>query len=319
MLRRAVPFVDYAWLLTDPETTVGSAPMADVRCLGELPRLIALRYRSTVNRWTEMSTTAASLEEATAGHPGLSVVWRDLLQAHGVGDVATVVFADPWGLWGWVDLWRSTGDAPFSAAELAVLAECAPSITAALRECRRRQIVARAAEEPPAGMAVLVLSADLDVLAQTPQTTEYLRLLVPPEAGRSPIPAGAYNVAAQLLAVEQAVDDHPPRSRTHLHAGTWVTMRADRIGDGAPAERRDIAVTIEPTTPRDRLGVVVRAVGLSPRESELVGHVLAGSGSGDIARRMFLSPHTVQDHLKSVFAKTGVHSRRDLVALLHAG
>jgi DNA-binding CsgD family transcriptional regulator len=314
-----VPFADYAWLLTDPETTVGSAPLADVRCLSELPRLIALRYRSTVNRWTEMSTPTASLERATDGQPGLSLVWRDLLHAHGVGDVATVVLTDAWGLWGWVDLWRSTGDPPFSEAELSVLAECAPPIAAALRECRRRQIVARAAQQPPAGMAVLVLSADLDVLAQTPQTTEYLRLLVPPEAGRSPIPAGAYNVAAQLLAVEQAVDGHPPLSRAHLHAGTWVTMRADRIGDRVPVERRDIAVTIEPSTPRDRLGVFVRAVGLSPRESELVGHVLAGSGSDDMARRMFLSPHTVQDHLKSVFAKTGVHSRRELVGLLHAG
>ena len=63
-LRTAVPFEDYAWLLTDPETTVGSAPLADVRCLAELPRLIGLRYRTTVNRWTSL-TGAASLAQAT--------------------------------------------------------------------------------------------------------------------------------------------------------------------------------------------------------------------------------------------------------------
>ena len=84
--RAAVPFEDYAWLLTDPETTVGSAPLADVRCLPELPRLIGLRYRTTVNRWTDLDG-AASLAEATGGDLAQSLVWRELLRRHDVGDV----------------------------------------------------------------------------------------------------------------------------------------------------------------------------------------------------------------------------------------
>jgi hypothetical protein len=39
-IRRGVGFDAYAWLLTDPETSVGAAPLADVPCLPELPRLI---------------------------------------------------------------------------------------------------------------------------------------------------------------------------------------------------------------------------------------------------------------------------------------
>jgi hypothetical protein len=35
-LRQTVPFDAYAWLLTDPETSVGSSPLADVPCLPEL-------------------------------------------------------------------------------------------------------------------------------------------------------------------------------------------------------------------------------------------------------------------------------------------
>ena len=31
---------------------------------------------------------------------------------------------------------------------------------------------------------------------------------------------------------------------------------------------------------------------------------------------MFLSEHTVQDHLKSIFAKTGTHNRRALLSLV---
>ena len=33
-LRRMVLFDAYAWVLTDPETSVGSSPLADVPCLG---------------------------------------------------------------------------------------------------------------------------------------------------------------------------------------------------------------------------------------------------------------------------------------------
>ena len=52
VLRRVIGFDAYVWLVTDPETSVGSAPLADVPCLPELPRLIRLKYLTTVNRWT---------------------------------------------------------------------------------------------------------------------------------------------------------------------------------------------------------------------------------------------------------------------------
>ena len=44
-----------------------------------------------------------------------------------------------------------------------------------------------------------------------------------------------------------------------------------------------------------------------------------GADTREIARRMFLSEHTVQDHLKSIFAKTSAHSRRTLLSLALGG
>ena len=40
VLREVIDFDAYVWLLTDPVTTVGAAPLADVPCLPELPALI---------------------------------------------------------------------------------------------------------------------------------------------------------------------------------------------------------------------------------------------------------------------------------------
>lgn len=314
-IREAIGFDAYAWLLTDPQTSVGSAPLADVPCLPELPRL---KYLTDINRWTTLrSPPVALLREVTAGDLSRSLLWRDLLAGYGIADVASLVFRDRFGCWGFLDLWRSGSPARFSQAEAAWLEDIAGPVTAALRRSQAHAFVVRASREPPRlGPVVLLLSPDLDVLRQTPQTQEYLRILVPPEAGRPPIPAGAYNVAAQLQAVEADIDPNPPWARVPLPDGLWLTLRAARIGDAKSGQERDIAVTIEQTSPPERVALFARAFALSARESELVGHLVTGADTRELARQMFLSEHTVQDHLKSIFAKTSTHYRRALLSLV---
>jgi DNA-binding NarL/FixJ family response regulator len=81
-----------------------------------------------------------------------------------------------------------------------------------------------------------------------------------------------------------------------------------------PARERDIAVSIEPAAPGDRVSVFARACGLTRRESELLHHLVTGAATRDVAQDMVVSEHTVQDHLKSIFAKTATRSRRTLLA-----
>jgi DNA-binding CsgD family transcriptional regulator len=90
--------------------------------------------------------------------------------------------------------------------------------------------------------------------------------------------------------------------------------------EAAPFEEDDgrIAVTLRPATARETFDLLWRAFELTPRERDVTAAVLQGLDTRAITERLFISRHTVQDHLKSVFAKTGVHSRRRLLATFNA-
>ena len=68
---------------------------------------------------------------------------------------------------------------------------------------------------------------------------------------------------------------------------------------------------------RDNMAPLMFAsLGLTRGEQAIVERVLQGRSTKEMAAELFISPHTVQDRLKSIFAKLGVRSRREVVALL---
>ena len=99
-------------------------------------------------------------------------------------------------------------------------------------------------------------------------------------------------------------------ARVLSESGTWVVLHgATLVGDG---ERR-AAVIIEPAHPARIMPLLMAAYGLTEREQEVTRLVLQAASTSEIAERLVVSPHTVQEHLKHIFEKTGVRSRRDLV------
>lgn len=66
----------------------------------------------------------------------------------------------------------------------------------------------------------------------------------------------------------------------------------------------------------DRAVLIAEAYGLTPRELEITQLIARGLPTAEIAATLFISPHTVRDHLKAVFGKAEVSSRGELVARL---
>ena len=59
--------------------------------------------------------------------------------------------------------------------------------------------------------------------------------------------------------------------------------------------------------------IITRGLGLSPRESQIVRHVLVDEKEKAVAFKLGISAHTVHAHLKRVYWKLGVSSRVELV------
>ncbi len=231
-LRRSVGFDSFAWVLTDPVTTVGVDPFAQLPDLRALPTVVRLKYLTDVNRWTSL-TDASSLGDRAEE----SRLWREVQRPHGVADVASVGFKDRFGCWGFLDLWSSR---TFTAAEVDVLRRLTPHLTTALRRRQAATFAVVAPDRAQAGPAVLLLRDDLGIAGQTGAAEAWMSVMLPPSSGVPPVPAAAYNVAAQLLAREHGVDDHEPMARTHLADGLWATVRASRVEPGEL-----IAVSVE--------------------------------------------------------------------------
>jgi DNA-binding CsgD family transcriptional regulator len=99
--------------------------------------------------------------------------------------------------------------------------------------------------------------------------------------------------------------------RVRAADGRWIRARAERITSAA-GRPQGLMVVIDAARPGYILPLAARAYRLTDREVEVVRGVLNGLDTRSLAARLHISEYTVQDHLKSVFDKTGVRSRREL-------
>ena len=306
-LREQVAFDAHVFMLTDPETKVATSPLADVPMLPwpRLPELVLWRYLTPINRWDRLfGLPASSLLTATRS-PSESPLWQHVHRELGILDSAYLAFGDRYGAWGSLELLRTS--APFTGAELDLLTSLASPVTAGLRAAVSRTFVDPADQLLPVGAAVVVLGPDLVVRTQTQGAAEALLRLNPPDEPMAPIPAAAYNIGAALLAEEHGVSVGEPWARVHLGGSRWVTVKASRLGT-------DIAVSIEPSTPPERMDLFARSFGFSARETEVFHLLGTGLDSKEIAAVLVLSEHTVNDHVKALLAKSGSRTRQMLLS-----
>ncbi|GGJ61445.1 helix-turn-helix transcriptional regulator [Streptomyces brasiliensis] len=318
--------VDPASLLVTSHYRQGRAQVP-AKLLEEL--IIHEHYADDVNRIADLGRSASGMSgihEATGGDPGVSSRRRRGLEVGSDQELRVTLRTGAKETWGALSLYREEGRPPFDADTHALLRTIAPVVAQGMRHMLLQDTgdgdagnggeSSIAAEDTP---GLVILDRAFAVRSTSPGTERWLRRLPDndPDAGRLPtavlsVAAAALRAADRNEAMAQAPlarVTSPDGGRLALY-GTHVPGQG--IGEG-------VAVIIEHASPGRMLPLLMSAYALTDRERDVVRLILRGRSTAQIAACLFVTPHTVQQHLKSVFAKTGVRSRRDLVGIFLSG
>jgi DNA-binding CsgD family transcriptional regulator len=261
---------------------------------------------------TASPRAVADLHEETGGRPERSARWREYGTATGFRSEVRTTFSIGGSQWG-VAQFDRLGDSPrFSDDEKAWLERIAPVVASALR----RSLIAQPPSSPASrGPGIVVLDPEGYAVSATSEATAWLDELesvyAPPGALPVPLEANAY--ASRVRGALDSSGEPVPRARLRTRTGVWLLMHGSLL-QGTD----NLALVIEPAKGGDVAPLIVEAYGLTQRELDVTRAISRGLGTAEIAEHLFLSQHTVRDHVKSVFEKVGVSSRGELVATVFA-
>ncbi|NYE19416.1 helix-turn-helix transcriptional regulator [Microbacterium immunditiarum] len=321
-LQSAVPFVAACVSTIDPATTMVSSS----RKIGELDgrneqdlRWSQIEYGSddptSITAIVAAGQIAVGVQRVTHGVLDRSVRMSELIVPHfDFRDEARAVFSDRNGAWGHISLFRGDDDPAFAVEELDLLAAVAPAFTRGIRTGLLAQS-SRTDAATDAGPAVMVFDAQDRIVQSTPGAQAHLAQMSSVPGMGDPLTSVQALVSGARRFARGEIE-RMPRIRARTYDGVWVVLHASPLG-GAGDRAGDVVVTIEEARPQEVIDIVAAAFGLTARERDVVAIVLRGADTREIAAELHLSPYTVQDHLKSIFDKAGVASRRELVARVY--
>ncbi|NRQ31781.1 helix-turn-helix transcriptional regulator [Nonomuraea sp. NN258] len=238
---------------------------------------------------------------------------RAVFAAHGAACELRLVLRDSRGVWGLLGLVRAAGRRPFDDADAARAALLVPALVAALRRHVTTAPLAPTVPALPAG--VVIVGPDDAIRAITPQARAWLERLRGQD--RPGAPGWLAEAVVTALALDAREHSRDPGSCRPLVCappaafGRWLALEGQSLDEDG---RGDVAVVIQAAAGATMLDSFCDWYAITPRERRVLGLLCQGVAPKRIARVLDLSVHTVNDHLKAIFRKTGAGGRDELMA-----
>lgn len=251
-----------------------------------------------------------SLDQATRGRPERSTRYRELLVPSGIPHELRAAFVLRGRAWGAVHIARRESSGPFTDQDVQMLTRVTSAIAQAIRGSLRFDAARRG--DHPEAPGLIVLDASNSVELVTPPAYELLAAIrseaaVYPDAAPPPAVLG--------LASHARGGDHHATARANQVTVPsqigWITLHAS-LPDGPGTSR--VAIVLERATGPHSATLRLEVNGVTAREREVATLLARGLSNAEIAETLVLSPHTVQDHIKSLYEKLNVGSRQEFVA-----
>ncbi len=311
-LAAAVPhFHAPCWHTLDPASLLITSHFDEG--IPEVPAewLTAEYLEDDVNKLADVARSGRgvqTLHEVTGGDPTGSPRWQANMELGADQELIAALRTRTGEVWGAIGLYREPGEPLFDRDEIAFVRAVAPL----LAEGARRALLVGEASEPewPEGPGLVVLDERLVVESTTPGVEQWLADLPGGAWDRGVLPPALTAVAARALASGGGGAGELAVSRVRARSGTWVVLHGAVMGAGG---QRRAAVIVEPARGARISTLLMSAYGLTEREKDVTRAVLLAASTAEIAEQLVVSTHTVQQHLKNIFEKTGVRSRRELV------
>ena len=318
ILRRVIGFDGWCWLLADPGAKLPTRDLGENLMAGQSIRRFSRRHpEAWAVPWQRSARPVAVTSAMTSGDLARDPVWRETFGPAGVGDYLSAPLMADGTCWAQLHLHRDSSAKFFSADDAGFVADVAPMLAARLRDgLRTRPPDGDAApQDDPVEPGAIIVDEELSVLAATPAAWDWIdRLGLAKPSDTEPLPGFIYSVATRVALSRAHGAEPPPCAQAQLQAadGRWTVVRVAPLIGAAGG----YVITLEAARSDDLAPLLMRAWSLTAREREVARLVIDGLSGEDIAQALFISVHTVRDHVKAIFAKTGVSRRHDLVAAL---
>jgi DNA-binding CsgD family transcriptional regulator len=314
LVGRYVGFDGLCLLTTDPATVLITHEFKEDDFGPEdSPRFVTNEYvEDDFNKLASLARSpypVATLDDATGGVPSRSRRFLDLLEPMGYGPELRAALSFDGACWGSLVLFRALDSRDFTNVEKDFMASAGPRLAEAIK---RSLLVATATAQLTADApGIVILDARDEVESITPTAERWLEeITTPGEPGSFPTVIYALAKHARAAALPAQKVARQAHARLRGRSGVWLSLFGSLLDENDDRA----AVIIEPARPSDVAPLVAHAYGLTENQRRVAELVMAGLSTVEIAQALFMSPFTVQDHLKAIFDKTGVRSRRELVA-----